>query len=54
MTAESIDESLEQTKGVAFIERLKASLPHVPRSGSTITTDVSAGATEEETMKSCQ
>ncbi|EMD40382.1 hypothetical protein CERSUDRAFT_110990 [Gelatoporia subvermispora B] len=51
-TAKAIDRSLAETKGEAFVERLHAALPKIPRStGDAEVVQVDAGDTEESAMK---
>ncbi|KAI0717965.1 ubiquitin conjugating enzyme family protein [Fomitopsis betulina] len=50
-TAEAIDRSLAETKGDAFLQRLRASLPKIPDSTEQNGGDVRAGETEEDTIK---
>ncbi|KAL5530457.1 hypothetical protein ACEPAF_6715 [Sanghuangporus sanghuang] len=56
-TASAIDRSLRETKGGAFLQRLKASLPKVPTSIADATTSIgveqelNAGMTDEELQK---
>ncbi|KAH7105452.1 hypothetical protein BKA62DRAFT_689728 [Auriculariales sp. MPI-PUGE-AT-0066] len=52
-TASAIDRSLRQTKGDAFVDRLHASLPKIPKSAGADTTSTAPaeGATEQEVQK---
>lgn len=50
-TAEAIDRSLAETKGDAFLQRLRASLPKIPGSTEKSAGEVRAGETEEDTVK---
>ena len=50
-TAEAIDRSLAETKGDAFLQRLRASLPKIPGTAEQSVGEVRAGETEEDTKK---
>ncbi|KAH9927315.1 uncharacterized protein B0H18DRAFT_1004044 [Fomitopsis serialis] len=50
-TADAIDRSLAETKGDAFLRRLRASLPKIPGSAEQSVAQVRAGDTEADTVK---
>ncbi|KAH9833805.1 ubiquitin conjugating enzyme family protein [Rhodofomes roseus] len=50
-TADAIDRSLAETKGDAFLQRLRASLPKIPGSAEQSASGVRAGNTEADTVK---
>lgn len=53
-SAASIDKSLVQTKGQAFVDRMKESLPRLPEVGSHIEQNDTADQTEEALVKICK
>jgi ubiquitin-protein ligase len=51
MTANAIDRSLRETKGDAFVDRLRVSLPKITNSSAFDLTSIHVGETEEERRK---
>ena len=53
-TAASIDRSLAEVKGHAFVEKMRDSLPKIPDAGDLVIKTQEAGSSSEAVRKICE